>query len=120
MVNETESTWLANYLSCGDGAAALHDRLGVVIVRTLGGNGLEVATIESVTTMPARPITPVDTTAAGDCFVGVLAAALDRGATLTEALNRATTAAALCCTRHGSQASIPFASETDAFAVPGP
>ena len=68
-----------------------------------------------VTTMPARAIIPVDTTAAGDCFVGVLAAALDRGATLTAALNRATAAAALCCTRHGSQSSIPSASETDAF-----
>jgi ribokinase len=118
VVNETESTWLANHLNCADGAAALHDRLAVTIVRTLGGDGLEVATAGSVTTMPARPITPVDTTAAGDCFVGVLAAALDRGATLNDALDRATTAAALCCTRFGSQGSIPSANETDAFAVP--
>ena len=68
--------------------------------------------------MPARAIVPVDTTAAGDCFVGVLAAALDRGATLSEALHRATTAAGPCCTRHGSQGSIPSASETDAFGLP--
>ena len=70
-----------------------------------------------VTAIPAREIIPVDTTAAGDCFVGVLAAALDRGATLMAALNRATAAAALCCTRHGSQGSIPFGHETDAFLV---
>jgi ribokinase len=40
---------------------------------------------------------------------------LDRGATLTEAINRATAAAALCCTRHGSQSCLPMASETEAF-----
>jgi ribokinase len=65
--------------------------------------------------MPAHTVTTIDTTAAGDCFVGVLAAALDRGASLAGALNRATAAAALCCTRHGSQGSIPLAYETDAF-----
>jgi ribokinase len=115
VVNETESAWLANRLGCSDGAAELHARLGIVIVRTLGGDGLEMASAGGVTTMPAHAITAIDTTAAGDCFVGVLAAALDRGVSLTAALNRATAAAALCCTRRGSQGSIPLARETDAF-----
>jgi ribokinase len=115
VVNETESAWLANRLGCSDGAAQIHARLGIAIVRTLGGNGLEMASAEAVTAMPAHAITVIDTTAAGDCFVGVLAAALDRGANLTGALHRATAAAALCCTRRGSQGSIPLAGETDAF-----
>jgi ribokinase len=115
VVNETESAWLANRLSCGDGAAQIQARLGTVIVRTLGGDGLEVANGEDVRTMPAHAVTVIDTTAAGDCFVGVLAAALDRGSGLTAALDRATAAAALCCTRHGSQGSIPSANETVAF-----
>jgi ribokinase len=115
VVNETESRWLATCLGCTDGATALHDRLGITIVRTLGEKGAEVATASRVVLVPARIITPVDTTAAGDCFVGVLASALDRGETLTAALDRAAAAAALCCTRHGSQGSIPTASETDAF-----
>jgi ribokinase len=106
------------HLGCADGAAALHDRLAITIVRTLGEDGVEVATIEGVQTISALVITPLDTTAAGDCFVGVLAAALDRGATLTAALHRANTAAALCCTRHGSQGSIPTADETDAVLAP--
>jgi ribokinase len=118
VINETESAWLAGHLGCADSAAALHNHLGVVIIRTLGGDGLEAATQSGVTTLPARAIIPVDTTAAGDCFVGVLAAALDRGATLTAALNRATAAAALCCTRKGSQNSIPSFSETEAFLTP--
>jgi len=119
VVNETESAWLANHLGCTDGAAALHDRLNVTIVRTLGRDGLEFATADRVATIAARAITPVDTTAAGDCFVGIFAAALDRGSTLTDALDRATSAAALCCTRHGSQGSIPTAGETDAFLTSG-
>jgi len=115
IVNETESAWLADHLSCSDGAAQLRDRLDVTIIRTLGGDGLEVATAAGVTALPAHQIAAVDTTAAGDCFVGVLAAALDRGASLTAALDRAMAAAALCCTRPGSQSSIPTAAETDAF-----
>ncbi len=87
----------------------------MTVIRTLGGDGLEAATPDGIIRLPARAITPVDTTAAGDCFVGVLAAALDRGADLTAALHRATAAAALCCTRPGSQGSAPMQAETDRF-----
>jgi ribokinase len=118
VINETESAWLAPHLGCADSATQLHDRLNIVIVRTLGAGGLELATAGGVAMVPARSIIAVDTTAAGDCFVGVLAAALDRGATLPTALQRATAAAALCCTRHGSQGSIPLAAETDALLAP--
>jgi ribokinase len=119
IVNQTESAWLAAHLGCSDGAAQLKARLNVTIIRTLGRDGLEVATDAGVAAMPAYKITAVDTTAAGDCFVGVLAAALDRGAVLTSALDRAMAAAALCCTRHGSQGSIPTATETNAFLPAG-
>jgi ribokinase len=118
VVNETEGAWLAGHLGCADNAVALHERLGITIVRTLGGDGLEIATEAGIETIPARPIKAIDTTAAGDCFVGVLAAALDRGANLNAALLRATAAAALCCMRPGSQGSIPFASDTDALLPP--
>lgn len=116
VVNETEAAWLAQFLGCtGSSAADLRAVLGQDVVCTLGGNGLTAATGDGSQRMPARPITPVDTTAAGDCFVGVLAAALDRGASLDAALHRATAAAALCCTRAGSQGSLPGAAEIDAF-----
>jgi hypothetical protein len=48
-----------------------------------------------IATVPALPITPVDTTGAGDTFVGVLAAALDHGAALAPALREASAAAGL-------------------------
>jgi len=115
VVNETESAWLANHLECGADAAGLRQALGVTVVRTLGGDGLDVATDSGVHHVPARAVTPVDTTCAGDTFVGVLAAALDRGMELLPALHRASFAAALCCTRFGTQGSIPTAAEIDAF-----
>ena len=114
-VNETETEWLAAHLGCAPTAQDLQIALNVTVIQTLGEQGLEAATPQGVQTIPAKPIISLDTTAAGDCFVGVLAAALDRGAALDEALNRATAAAALCCTKPGSQGSIPWAQETDAF-----
>jgi ribokinase len=57
--------------------------------------------------VPALAIEPVDTTGAGDTFVGVLAAALDLGSTLAAALHRASTAAGLTCLARGTQTAMP-------------
>jgi ribokinase len=116
VVNATEGAWLAEHLGCGATAADLHRRLdGIGVVLTRGGEGAEIASREGMWHEPARPIQPIDTTAAGDCFVGVLAHRLDRGETLRSAVRRASNAAAVCCTRPGSQGSIPTAVETDAI-----
>ena len=65
--------------------------------------------------LPAPRVDVRDTTAAGDCFVGALAASLDCGAPLASAMQRATYAASLACTRPGSQISLPRAAEIDAM-----
>jgi ribokinase len=118
VANETEATWLAAYLGCEATAASLHERLvGVAVVLTRGSNGADIASREATWHEPAEPVQAIDTTAAGDCFVGVLAHRLDRGETLRAAVRRASIAAALCCTRHGSQGSIPLQAETDAFGL---
>ena len=57
--------------------------------------------------IPALAIEAVDTTGAGDTFVGVLAAALDHGLTLEAALHRASAAAGLACLAHGAQTAMP-------------
>lgn len=110
VVNEHEAAWLG----VAD-AGALHARLGVGAVRTLGAGGAEWAAAAGAghAASPAVPV--VDTTGAGDCFVGVLAATLDRGAALPDAVRRACAAAALACTRWGAQAALPDAGETDAL-----
>ncbi len=113
VVNEDEAEATALRLGCAPEAAALRAALGIDVVRTLGEAGSEAATQDGDWHVPARVIDPVDTTAAGDCFVGVLAAALDRGAPLRAAMERASVAAALACGRRGSQASLPRRAETD-------
>lgn len=56
---------------------------------------------------PALPVTPVDTTGAGDTFTGYVLAALDRGFPMPQAISLATRAAALMVTRHGTADVIP-------------
>jgi ribokinase len=63
--------------------------------------------------LPALPIDPVDTTGAGDTFVGVLAATLDLGADLNLALRRASAAAGLACLARGAQTAMPDAAAID-------
>ncbi|KMO41750.1 hypothetical protein VQ03_12325 [Methylobacterium tarhaniae] len=113
VVNEDEAQATAARFGCAPEAASLHAALGIDVVRTRGEAGSEAATEGGAWHVPARAIDPVDTTAAGDAFVGVLAAALDRGAPLRAAMERASVAAALACGRHGSQASLPRRAETD-------
>jgi ribokinase len=115
VLNEDEAAWLARHLGCADDAATLHNALGVGIVLTLGAAGAEACMNEGAVRIPGRDVNVVDTTGAGDCFTGVLAAGLDRGLALRAALDRANAAAALCCTRAGTQGSMPDSKETDAF-----
>ena len=114
VANEDEAAWLAAHLGCLATAPALHAALGVTVVVTLGEDGLAAAGPDGLLRLAAHPVTAVDTTGAGDCFTGVLAAGLDRGLALPAALRRATAAAGLACTRHGTQGSLPDAAATDA------
>jgi len=115
VLNEDEAAWLAAHLGCPAGTEGLHATLGVGVVQTLGAGGVEAATAQGPIRIPGRQVQAIDTTGAGDCFTGVLASALDRGLALPAALARANAAAALCCTRPGTQGSMPTAAETNAF-----
>jgi ribokinase len=76
---------------------------------TKGGDGAEYRDLISgqVTNQAAFPVTPIDTTGAGDTFAGYFATALDRGDDLPEALRLAAAAAALQVTRPGAGEAIP-------------
>ena len=65
--------------------------------------------------MPAFKVSPVDTTGAGDCFIGTLAAALDLGLDRPAAMRRAVAAAAIQVTRPGAAQAMPAQAEVDAF-----
>ncbi|HLS92771.1 MAG TPA: ribokinase [Microbacterium sp.] len=82
---------------------------------TLAGSGAVAVTRHGVTDYEPVPVDAIDSTAAGDAFAGYLAAALARGASLDEAIRRATCAGALTVTRTGAAPSIPNASEVEAL-----
>ncbi|WP_339490665.1 Ribokinase [Pseudomonas sp. E141] len=87
---------------------------GKVIV-TLGAQGLMFANGASFQHFPAPLVKAVDTTAAGDTFVGGFAAALADGKSEVEAIRFGQVAAALSVTRAGAQPSIPTLLEVQAF-----
>jgi ribokinase len=90
-----------------------------VVIVTLGAQGALLVTERQVTHVPARPVPVVDTTAAGDAFVGGYAAALLRGFDLREAVKYANCAGALACTVLGAQTSLPTAAQVQALYAQG-
>lgn len=114
VVNEQEAEFLAGWAGCAADAASIAAKLDVGVLRTLGAEGSEACVGGATYRVAAHKVEAIDTTAAGDCFVGVLAAGLDRGLDLPAAMKRASVAAALACTKRGSQGSLPRAAEIDA------
>lgn len=88
---------------------ASRERLSVLV--TLGADGSLLAHDETITHVPARTVRAVDTTAAGDTYLGFLVAALADGSDLRAAMEAASAAAATAVSRAGATASIPTASE---------
>lgn len=80
-------------------------------VVTLGAAGAVLADRESIHRIKAQRVEAVDTTGAGDAFVGALAAALAAGAALVEAAELAGAAGAAAVTTPGAQASLPRAED---------
>lgn len=90
---------------------------GKVII-TLGAQGAVLADGKRFEHFPAPIVKAVDTTAAGDTFVGGFAAALASGKSEAEAIRFGQVAAAMSVTRAGAQPSIPTLSEVQAFHTP--
>jgi ribokinase len=100
------------------GVALLSLGVGSVVL-TLGEKGAlivesyqEGPTFHSI---PALSVPVVDTTAAGDAFVGALATGLGEGLSLSAAARFASAAAAISVTRAGAQPSLPYRNEVDRF-----
>jgi ribokinase len=114
VVNQIEAEMALGGAADGDPAALARDlaaRHALSCVVTLGAAGALALGPSGGYRIAALAVEPVDTTGAGDAFVGVLAAALDRGHDLAAALARASVAAGLSCTRVGAQTSQPGAAE---------
>lgn len=115
IVNESELALLAG----SDDGSMLDDkgllssraRLGLrddqTLVVTLGADGLATVGGNSVRRIAGQPADVVDTTGAGDCFCGYLAAGLARGESVERAALEANVAASIAVQSLGAAASVP-------------
>jgi ribokinase len=114
-VNEIEAAMAAG--ARGDPADLARDLArahGLTCVVTLGAEGALAIGPAGGYRIGALAVEPVDTTGAGDAFVGVLTAGLDQALALPAALRRASVAASLACTQVGAQTSQPDAGAIEA------
>jgi ribokinase len=82
---------------------------------TLGKRGVLALVNDQPEIIPGRAVTAVDTTGAGDCFVGAVAALLADGKPIRNALDYANASASICVQRMGAAPSMPTAAEVEAI-----
>ncbi len=118
--NETEAEALTggtvtDATSAEAAARSLNARGPALVIITLGAQGCLVLAGASPTLVPAFAVPVVDTTAAGDAFIGALAVRLARGDDPESAARYATAAAALCVGILGAQPALPTGDAVTAF-----
>ncbi|MET3599872.1 ribokinase [Martelella mangrovi] len=91
--------------------AALHAETGQTFVVTLGGEGAIAIENGRFFSASGLAIEPIDTVGAGDTFCGYLAAGLDAGLSLSDAMHRAAVAGSLACLKAGAQTAVPLAAD---------
>ena len=121
VVNENEADFTAAALRLPaepeQFAVEASEQHGCAVVVSLGSRGAIAAREGELILIDAPATDVVDTTGAGDALVGAFAAALDRGATLRQALADGVAAGSLACTRRGAQAALPMRAEIAALAA---
>jgi ribokinase len=96
-------------------ATALADRLGVRLLCTFGGDGSVLIGEGTPIEQEAHRVEAVDTTAAGDTFIGYVVASLADDELWVDALETASRAAAVAVGREGAARSVPTRAEVDAL-----
>lgn len=105
---------VVNQIEAAALAAELPGRSGQVVVTTMGAAGARAVGPDGPIEVAAPAVTAVDTTGAGDCFLGVLAAGLAERRPMPAALERAVVAASRSVTRRGTVDAMPTAAELSA------
>lgn len=85
------------------------------VLVTLGEKGVIAYINDSLVRVAGHKVKALDSTGAGDCFVGAIAAKLSTGASLIEALEFANKAASICVTRMGAGPSMPNLDEVNHY-----
>ena len=112
IVNETEAIIVADALSISTtdpikAITKLSKKYNITCIATLGGEGAVAFQNEKKITAQSLQIKPVDTTGAGDAFMGAFAAEISRGSSIKYALQFGCAAGSLACTIFGAQTSSP-------------
>ena len=123
VLNETELGFLTGIAlgdtptlpQVSDAVRALDPRDDQTVCVTLGARGAVAVTGSKARLVEGRAVTAVDTTGAGDCFVGALAARLSQGAPIADAIGYANIAASISVQRMGAGPSMPTAEEVGAL-----
>ncbi|HYD80599.1 MAG TPA: ribokinase [Paucimonas sp.] len=120
ILNETEASQMSGIevtdrASASRASEALLARGVGVVLLTMGEHGVCITQSGASRHLPAVKVDVVDTTAAGDTFVGAFAVGIARGLALDEAAMEAQYAAALTVTKLGAQTSIPRRAEVEQF-----
>jgi ribokinase len=120
IVNETEAGQLSGSIVTDIASAQVAARLllargGHCVLLTMGEHGVCVATQTEFHHIAALKVQAVDSTAAGDTFVGAFATAIGNGLTPLDAATQAQYSAALAVTKLGAQSSIPHRADVEKF-----
>jgi ribokinase len=118
--NETEAKILTGVevtdaKTAGKAAGKLLERGVKTVIITMGAKGCFVINDEINEFFPAKKVKAVDSTAAGDAFVGGLAFCIAGGRTILESALFANNVAALSVTKMGAQSSMPSMKEVEKF-----
>lgn len=118
--NETELSLLTNQpvndlASAESAAKALLARGAQNVIITLGAQGALIVTPEMTKHVSAFKVDVIDTTAAGDAFIGGLASALLQNKSFVEAVYYGCACGALAATKFGAQPSLPTREEVEHF-----
>ncbi|HEY8390066.1 MAG TPA: ribokinase [Clostridia bacterium] len=113
VLNETECEILAGVYPNNEGdykkAYQIFSNFGITtLIITLGSKGSVLLQKDVIEYIPAQKVKALDTTSAGDTFLGSLASELSKGKTMVEAMQWGSKASALTVTKKGAMQSIPY------------
>lgn len=112
IVNEIEGAGLAGKTAPDEILECLTSRYpDTQIILTLGADGVVWDGPAGKGELPAFPADVVDTTAAGDTFIGYFLAGINENMSINEAATLASKASAICCSRPGAGTAIPERAE---------
>ncbi|QIK70418.1 ribokinase [Erysipelothrix sp. HDW6C] len=120
VLNQSESKALSgifpsNHAEAKEAAAYFIKRGVKHIILTLGGDGSYYIDAENEVSVSPYKVDVVDTTGAGDAYIGTLIYGLAHEFSVQKMLEYASAAGALACTRKGAQSSLPVLTELETF-----